>query len=391
MSVEVRPLGVSCNIQCQYCYQNPQRDTGAVLHDYDVEKMKAGVEKIGAAFTLFGGEPLLLPRSDLESLWRWGFQRFGRNSIQTNGTLIDDDHIAMFERFNVHVGISIDGPGPLNDIRWAGTLEKTRRATARTEAAIQRLCSAGRPPSLIITLHRENASPGKVDALSTWLLELEAIGVRSARLHLLEVDDPAIREKYALSVQENVAALLDLAGLERRLRTLRLPLFDDVRRLLCGDDRKASCVWNACDPYTTKAVQGIEGNGQRSNCGRTNKEGIDFAKGDIAGFERYLALYQTPQADGGCSGCRFFAMCKGQCPGTAIDGDWRNRTEYCEVWFTIFEHFERELVAAGRWTLSRSGRRRAVEAALLGAWTEGRALSVADAVLAARAESSKPR
>ncbi len=28
MSVELRPLGVQCNIQCQYCYQNPQRDAG---------------------------------------------------------------------------------------------------------------------------------------------------------------------------------------------------------------------------------------------------------------------------------------------------------------------------------------------------------------------------
>jgi hypothetical protein len=25
---ELRPLGVACNIQCQYCYQNPQRDAG---------------------------------------------------------------------------------------------------------------------------------------------------------------------------------------------------------------------------------------------------------------------------------------------------------------------------------------------------------------------------
>lgn len=28
MSVELRPLGVQCNIKCTYCYQNPLRDAG---------------------------------------------------------------------------------------------------------------------------------------------------------------------------------------------------------------------------------------------------------------------------------------------------------------------------------------------------------------------------
>ena len=26
MSIELRPLGVACNLACHYCYQNPQRD-----------------------------------------------------------------------------------------------------------------------------------------------------------------------------------------------------------------------------------------------------------------------------------------------------------------------------------------------------------------------------
>ena len=42
----------------------------------------------------------------------------------------------------------------------------------------------------------------------------------------------------------------------------------------------------------TGAVRGVEGNGQTSNCGRTNKDGIDFTKANTAGYERYLALYQ---------------------------------------------------------------------------------------------------
>lgn len=109
MSVELRPLGVKCNIQCQYCYQNPQRAAGNVLHSYNMEKMKLAIERADGGFTLFGGEALMVPDKDLEELWSWGFQKYGDNSLQTNGTLINENHIRMFKKYNVYVGVSIVG------------------------------------------------------------------------------------------------------------------------------------------------------------------------------------------------------------------------------------------------------------------------------------------
>jgi uncharacterized protein len=380
MSVELRPLGVKCNIQCQYCYQNPQRDAGNMPHSYDLEKMKAATEKVGGPFTLFGGEPLLVPEKDLEALWSWGLQKYGHNGIQTNGTLINDNHVVMFKKYQVYVGISVDGPGELNDVRWAGNIERTREATAKTEAAIERLCKEGIPPSLIVTLHRNNATSDKLPLLHDWLKHMESIGITSARLHILEVESEEIRRKYALSTQENLEAMLSFARLEKELTTLKLDLFEDMRNLLLGQDSSTTCVWNACDPYTTRAVQGVEGNGQRSNCGRTNKDGIDFTKSSTEGFERYLALYHTPQEYGGCNGCRFFLMCKGQCPGTAIDGDWRNRTEHCDVWKGLYRHLEEQMLDQGLLPLSATPDRKQLEAILLDAWAAGHNTSIAHAL-----------
>src|SRR5262249_12879875 len=262
----------------------------------------------------------------------------------------------------VHVGISIDGPGELNDVRWAGSLDRTRAGTAKTEAAIERLCREQIPPSLIITLHRNNATGDKLPVMHEWLPHLENIRVTSARLHILEVESEYIRQKYALSNDENLEALLSFAMLEKELANLRFDIFQDMRSLLLGEDNNSTCVWNACDPYTTRAVRGIDGDGQRSNCGRTNKDGIDFCKSGIEGFERYLALYHTPQEYGGCRGCRFFLMCKGQCPGTAIDSDWRNRTEYCDTWKGLYRRLEEEMLRAGVLPLSVSPMREQVEA-----------------------------
>ena len=378
MTIEVRPLGVKCNIQCLYCYQHPQRDAGNVLHRYDMEKMKASLEAMGGQFSIFGGEALLMPEEDLEELWAWGFEKFGANGIQTNGALINDNHIRMFKAYKVHVGISIDGPGELNDARWAGSLERTRATTAKSLAAIERLLGEGVSTSLIVTLHRGNATADKLPHLIDWLKHLENRGLSSARLHMLEVDNEAVRQKFALSHKENLAALLAFLKLEPELRGLKLDVFTDMRHMLQGQDKTTTCIWNGCDSYNTRAVQGVEGNGQRSNCGRTNKDGIDFAKADREGFERYIALYFTPQEYGGCQGCRFFLMCKGNCPGTAIDGDWRNRTEHCETWFGLYAHLESELLAQDIQPLSLNPIREQVEQRLVNIWAAGQTARIED-------------
>lgn len=50
MGVEVRPLNVLCNIQCQYCYQNPIRDADNIATSYDLDKIKKAIEDEGRAF-----------------------------------------------------------------------------------------------------------------------------------------------------------------------------------------------------------------------------------------------------------------------------------------------------------------------------------------------------
>jgi len=367
MSVEVRPLGVECNLACQYCYQNPERDLGQKPRPYDIERMIATLAREGQPFALFGGEPLLLPLPDLEKLWAFGLERFGHNRLQTNGALIEPTHIEAFLRYRVRVGMSIDGPGELNDARWAGSLERTRAQTEASLAALRALCAAGVPTSLILTLHKLNASPERLPRLLDWVREVDGLGLRGARLHLLEVDDPAIRARHALSSAENLAALEAFAALERELH-LKLDLFGDLRAALLGEDEQAPCVFRGCDPYTTAAVHSVESRGELSNCGRTNKEGVGFGKADEPAFVRSLLLQQTPQEHGGCKGCRFFLSCKGHCPGTGLDGDWRNRSEHCEVYLALFEKLERMLLDEGRLPLSQHPQRAELERRIAAAW-----------------------
>jgi uncharacterized protein len=376
MSIELRPLGVACNLACHYCYQNPQRDAGNQRMTYDVEKMKKEAARIGGPFTLFGGEPLLMRFEDLEHLFAWGLETSGSSTIQTNGVLIEDRHIDLFRRYKVSVGISIDGPGELNDARWHRGLEKTRQSTAVVENVIERLCREYEAPGLIVTLHKGNATAEKLPAMANWMRRLHAIGIRSVRLHLLEVDHGSVRDSLALSPKANIQALMAFAEVQESLSGMQFDLFEEMEALLSGRDSNVGCTWRACDPYTTEAVQGVEGNGQSSNCGRTNKEGIGFIKADSAGYERYLALYRTPQSENGCAGCRFFLMCKGQCPGTSIDGDWRNRTEHCEEWMHLFGVIERRMIVAGKIPLTIQPIRFELEQRQIEAWETGQNPSI---------------
>lgn len=372
MPIEVRPLGVKCNISCHYCYQSNLREAGVGSSEYDLDKIRDTLIEKNLPFTIFGGEPLLIPKKDLDKLFSLGFERFGSNAIQTNGALIDDDHIGLFKKYRVSVGISVDGPGECNRARWAGSDKRTAQITERTAAAIERLLQAGISPGIITTLHRDNASSEMLPQLLDWFIGLDRMGVTSARIHVLEVDSAPVGRDLALSTEENIKALLALDSLERdSLVKLKFDLFTEIEALLNLADNKVSCIWRACDPYTTPAVQGVEGHGQSSNCGRTNKIGVDFAKASNRGFERYIALYYTPFAFGGCNGCRFFLICKGQCPGTGIDGDWRNRSDQCETWLGVFEHVERRMLANNATPLSLSPQRALMETIQLQAWASG--------------------
>ena len=66
-----------------------------------------------------------------------------------------------------------------------------------------------------------------------------------------------------------------------------------------------------------------------------------------------------------------FLMCKGQCPGTAIDGDWRNRTEHCLIWKALFEHFENEIREEGKEQVLPDEVRSELEAGFVKAWLAG--------------------
>jgi uncharacterized protein len=354
LSVEVNVVGMRCGapaggLSCTYCYQGAVRVQSKNEAPDRVDHAAVQRAVLAAAgpagFSVFGGEPLLASLEDLEKLWAFGLEKYGKNGVQTSGRPITEAHIALFKRYSVHVGFSIDGPGELNDARRAGSNTQTREATAWSIAMLRRCLREGIGASLIVTLHRLNARPDRLPALLEWFRDLDAAGLQSARLHLLELDGPG--KALALTADENVAAMAAAQDLERTLKTLRFDVFADVLAKLRDPDASATCVWNDCDPWTTPAVHGITASGGRGLCQRVHKDGKQYLPADTQSRVRQVVLWNTPQAEGGCSGCRFFLQCGGQCPGTAIAGDWRKRSVDCPTWYNVLERVEAEMLQRG--------------------------------------------
>jgi uncharacterized protein len=336
MTIEYLPNGVACDLSCKYCYQQPMRDAGNISSPLSFARVKETLIKQGAEFSVFGGEALLTPKPKLREIFKFGLEQFGRNSIQTNCLKLDEDHIELFKKYKVGVGVSIDGWEDLNSPR------SDRVQTDTIIQNIKKLVNERIIPSLIITIHRANAKKELLDFLY-WVKDL---GITHVNLHILETDSKEVQANLELSNLENFG-IFSMIYDEFKDTKLFINPFNDIIELLTKENPQVICTWNACDAINTLAVQGVGPDGSLINCGRTNKDGVNWLKAKSSGKERYLALYNTPLEFGGCKDCRYFFACKGQCPGTAIDGDWRNKTAHCDFWYSLIEHIWQDLAVGG--------------------------------------------
>ena len=413
MSIEVLPYGTRCNIDCDYCYQKSTRD-GAPPVTYDREKLFEMLRGIkGEHWILFGGEPLLVPLPDLEEMLRIGYDSHGMTSVQTNGSLISPRHVELFAKYNTHVGMSIDGPGELNDARRVGTLEATRKTTQRSHDAIDMLVAKATEtgnqrliPSFIICLHKLNLAEDRWPRMQAWLRELDRKGVQYVKHHLLDLDYKAgdLYVEPALAIQR----LIELWHMHAEFRQLRIQELIEAVEAQRGR-AVDQCVWHACDPWNTRSVEGLNGDGTPTQCGRaTGNDGKDWLPAEgmgtpsvsrSSGFqghrfhERQLSLYVTPQEHGGCKDCRFWLLCQGQCPGSAVpsvkdrEGDWRLRSVYCDVFKALFTEAERRVVRIGETPVSLRPDRPALEARFYRQWASGQEDALSWAL---RAETPRP-
>jgi len=126
--VVAKPIGPVCNLDCSYCFYLEKQvlyGSGEACRMPD-EVLSTFIRKYVEAqptpvveFVWQGGEPTLLGIDFFKRVIELQRPFAGRktitNSLQTNGTLLDDQWCRFLKQHNFMVGISLDGPREIHD------------------------------------------------------------------------------------------------------------------------------------------------------------------------------------------------------------------------------------------------------------------------------------
>lgn len=126
--VMVQPKGAICNLGCEYCYFLSKENLypGASFHmsdellDLYTRQFIESQQVPEVTFAWQGGEPTLMGLDFFKKAvtLQEKYKKPGmniHNTLQTNGTLLDDEWCRFFKEHNFLIGISIDGPEHLHD------------------------------------------------------------------------------------------------------------------------------------------------------------------------------------------------------------------------------------------------------------------------------------
>jgi uncharacterized protein len=166
--VMAKPTGSRCNLRCDYCFfleksalypGSDERMTDEVAEAFIRQTIDA--QKVPFVTLAWqGGEPTLMGLDFFRSALQveqdalpadWQVER----TIQTNGTLLDDEWAAFLAENNILVGLSIDGPRDLHDAyRHDGA---GRSVFDDVEAAARLLQKHGAEFNVLCTINAANA------------------------------------------------------------------------------------------------------------------------------------------------------------------------------------------------------------------------------------------
>ncbi|MFO0606691.1 MAG: radical SAM protein [Polyangiales bacterium] len=239
-----------CNLRCDYCFVGWSRDwTSDLPRAVAEEVIREGAGRFDLLH-LTGGEPFA--RRDIFDLLDLAFALgYPAALINTNGTMLTDEHVRRLGAYGGRVALSVsfDGPAHLHDaVRGDGRFAQADRAT-------ERLLDAGVPVTVMTVV-----TPAVLAVLPTFLLERARRHPRMAGVTLFPVGvGPSGTQKPGAAVDalspDDVRALAAHAALAWRVgirvRVGAFPMINPLLRALgypadqlyqCAAGRGRVCV-----------------------------------------------------------------------------------------------------------------------------------------------------
>ena len=365
-NVMVKPVGAKCNLACAYCYylekeslypQGQHQMSLKVLESFTRQYIKAQ-QAPEVVFNWQGGEPLLRGLKFYQAAV--GLQRkYARhgvkvtNTLQTNGTLLDEQWCQFFRENEFLIGISIDGPRKLHD---AYRLDRGGSASFEgVMAGISLLKEQQVEYNILSTVHAANADhPLEVyrffrDAVEAQFIQFIPIVER-------QFDNPGSQEGSTITEQSVTAeqygnfliAIFD-EWVRRDVGKLFVQIFDVSLGAWLGQPG-GLCIFAP----TCGTGLAMEHNGDLYACDHFVEP--DFMLGNIKG-ERMLKLVASQQQyqfgndkhdklPSYCQECMVRFACHGGCPKNRFintpDGE-TGLNYLCQGYKAFFSHIDQPM------------------------------------------------
>jgi uncharacterized protein len=243
-----------CNLDCDYCYLPGRtvrtRMSEAVLTRALDAVMNTGLVGPRLSLIWHSGEPLAVPMEFYDSASAIIQERMRgvdvSQAIQTNGTPIDDAWCDLFKRYDIHVGVSLDGPKSLHDLH---RVDRSKRGTFdRVMRGIETL-QRNEVPFVIIAVVTEDSldRPEEiveffvdigVEHVGFSIEELESANIESS---ILALDTDRVRSFWTRVYRKNVllGQPLRIREFNRAFASIALNEEDTVgdKRALLGNEQ----------------------------------------------------------------------------------------------------------------------------------------------------------
>ncbi|HYN89788.1 MAG TPA: anaerobic sulfatase maturase, partial [Ardenticatenaceae bacterium] len=363
--VMTKPRGAICNLDCTYCYFLAKellypgsrfRMARDLLEQY-VSQYIAAQRVPEVTFGWQGGEPTLMGL-DFFRLAVELQQKYCRpgmrihNTLQTNGTLLDDEWCAFLREYGFLVGISLDGPRELHD---AYRVDKGGRPTLdRVMAGLALLRKHGVEFNVLTTVHAANAG----HPLAVYRFLRDEAGARFLQFIPIVERDNATRYQEGTEITgrsvtgrqygDFLIAIFD-EWVRRDVGRVFVQLFDVALSRWVGGPA-GLCIFDE----TCGTALALEHNGDLYACDHYvepsyrlgNIQEIPLFELVASDQQRQFGLAKRDSLPRYCRECEVRFVCNGGCPKDRVlhtpDGE-PGLNYLCEGYRAFFNHVDRPM------------------------------------------------
>ncbi len=367
--VLAKPTGAVCNLQCSYCFfLNKERlypgsrfrMSDEVLETY-IRQLIESHQSQQVTVSWQGGEPTLMGIDFFKKamVFQGKYQKPGmifENTLQTNGTLLNDEWCEFFRKHDFLVGISIDGPQHLHDLH---RLDKQGRPTFhRVMRGLRLLQKHGVDYNILTTVNRANADhPLEVyeflrdEAKTSWVQFIPAIERLKDGVVTTYQEGTTVSERSVQPRQfgDFLITIFD-EWVRHDVGTVFVQTFEAAVRNWLGLPSSGMCVFDA----TCGHGLALEHNGDLYACDHFVEP--KYFLGNIQKSHMLELVASEKQRTFGrdkldllprsCRECDVWFACKGECPKNRFSAtpDGEPGLNYlCAGYQAFFRHIDRPL------------------------------------------------